>query len=798
MASGPQYSSLTADQLTLTISEQDLPFSRTDELEALSGILGQDRAIQALEFGVAMRRPGYNIFVMGEPGTGRASYVRSYLKTEAKRQPTPSDWVYVNNFNDQRNPNAIELPAGQGKIFQEEIRQFIDSLLATFPSVFEGLGYQQQKNAIEREFNQAYEAAIEKVEKLASRQSIAMFREAGAITFAPIVEGKPLDDAEFAQLDEEDRDTINAIINELEHQLREELISLPQWRRETTEKLRALNRATIEEAVAPLLAPLREKYQDNEEVLDYFNHLGKDLVRTVIDELVDQETRDEPAKREALLSLYSPNLVVSRDATAGTPVVYEPHPTYQNLFGRIEYQHDQGALTTDYQQICAGALHAANGGYLILDADKVLSDYVWDALKRALKRRELKIESPYAELGLVSTITLTPETIPLQVKVVLIGSRDIYYALQSYDPDFSEMFRVLVDFEDYIERNHDTMMAMARLLRDRTDKESYLPLSRDGVARLITHSARLAEHQQHLTASIGEMFELLAESDYMARMQQATSISAEHVRRALRAKQERTGRVSEEVIKQILDGTVLLDTSGKAVGKINGLTVMSIGDSSFGTPARISVTAYPGSKGIVDIEREVDLGQSIHSKGVMILSGYLGNKYAQEHPLAVCAHIAMEQSYGYIDGDSASLAELCCLVSALLQEPLKQSLAITGSVNQHGEVQPIGGVNEKIEGFFQVCRARGLNGEQGVIIPDTNVCNLVLDEEVIEAVEAGQFHIYAVSSVDQALEILTGKTAGKPNKKGEYPKRSLNGRIIERLGELARISLDFGDTEEGE
>ncbi|MFP8966096.1 Lon protease family protein [Pokkaliibacter sp. CJK22405] len=795
MAKTPHLKSLETAQLSVCLADDELPFSSLSEIEPMSGILGQDRAVRALQFGVAMRRPGYNIFVMGEPGTGRASYVSSYLKSEAKRQQTPPDRLYVNNFKDPRSPRSIQLPPGEGQTFKETFDTFLENLLLTFPAAFEDPSYQQGKNAIERDFNQKYEAALETVEKKASRQGIALYREAGSITFSPIVEGKPLDDAEFSQLPEEMRDQINAMINELEVDLRNELLSLPQWRRETTEQLRELNQLTIKTAIEPLIAPMQETYSDNDQVKDYLEEVMKNLQKVVIDELIDSEGKDEPGRRETLEMLYSPNLVVSRTATSGTPVVYEPHPTYNNLFGRIEYLHDQGALVTNYQQICGGALHQANGGYLIVDAEKVLSDYVWEALKRALKSRELKIESPYAEMGLVNTTTLSPETLPLDVKVVLIGSREIYYALQSLDPEFSEMFRVLVDYEDYIERTGDNLMSFCRLLRDRCDKESYLPLTKDAVIRLVTHSARLAEHQKHMTASIGELFELLGEAEYMARLTHAEEITSEHVSRALAAKRERTGRVSEEVTKQILEGSVLVDTDGEAIGKINGLTVMAIGDAQFGAPARISVTAYPGSKGIVDIEREVDLGQSIHSKGVMILSGYLGNMYAQETPMTMCAHIAMEQSYGYIDGDSASLAELCCLISALIKCPLKQSLAITGSVNQHGEVQPIGGVNEKVEGFFRVCQARGLTGKQGVIIPVSNVENLVLDQEVVAAVEEGNFAIYAVSSVDEALELLTGRSPGKARKDGSFPKRSLNAQVIERLEELAEISLNFGDDE---
>ncbi|MGB1092394.1 MAG: Lon protease family protein, partial [Oceanobacter sp.] len=428
-------------------------------------------------------------------------------------------------------------------------------------------------------------------------------------------------------------------------------------------------------------------------------------------------------------------------------------------------------------------------GYLVLDAEKVLGEpHVWEALKRALQSKQLKMESPYSELGLLNTASLLPSMIPLNIKLVLIGSREIYYLLQQYDEDFKRLFRALVDFDNEVEANDDSMLAFSRLMKSRIDEQGYADLTRSGVIRMIRHSARLSEQQNMLSTHIGEQFDLLAEADFIRQLAQDEQLDAIHIDRALIAKQQRTGRVYDKLFEQMMDGTVLLETSGEAVGKINGLTVMSLGDTSFGSPARITATVYPGSKGVVDIEREASLGQAIHSKGVMILSGFLGNRYAQKFPLAISAHLAMEQSYGYIDGDSASVAELVCLISALIQTPIQQGFAITGSMNQYGEVQAIGGVNEKIEGFFRLCEARGLTGEQGVIIPASNQRNLVLSEAVVKAVEEGQFHIHSVSHVDQAIELLMQRKAGEADKNGHYDEDSVNAAVIARLEEIAKLS----------
>ncbi len=787
---------LAPEALTRPFSPEQFNFTNTEDLEPFRGVLGQERAVEALQFGVAMPRPGYNVFVMGEPGTGRFSFVKRYLKAEAKRLETPADRVYVNHFDEPREPRALELPSGTAGEFLADINGLIDNLLATFPAVFEHPSFQQKKNAIDRDFNKRYDQALDVVERLSLEKSVALYRDSSNIAFTPMLDGKALDEAEFAQLPEAERERFHADIATLEERLNEELSSLPQWKRESSNLLRQLNEETITIALQPLLAPLSQKYAENAGVCAYLQAVQVNLLKTVVDQLVEVEKADAQT-RKLLEEQYCPSLVVGHHAQGGAPVVFEPHPTYDNLFGRIEYNTDQGALYTSYRQLRPGALHRANGGFLILEAEKMLGEpFVWDALKRALQSRQLKMESPLGDLGRIATVTLTPQMIPLHLKVVIIGSRQLYYTLQDLDPDFQEMFRVLVDFDEDIPLADDSLEQFAQLMKTRTSEEGMAPLTAAAVARVATYSARLAEHQGRLSARIGDLFQLVSEADFIRSLAGDEVTDAGHIERALKAKATRTGRVSARIIDDMLAGIILIDTAGAAVGKCNGLTVLEVGDSAFGVPARISATVYPGGSGIVDIEREVNLGQPIHSKGVMILTGYLGSRYAQEFPLEISASIALEQSYGYVDGDSASLGEVCTLISALSRTPLKQCFAITGSINQFGEVQAVGGVNEKIEGFFRLCEARGLTGEQGAIIPHSNVTTLMLDERVLQAVRAGQFHIYAVRQVDEALSLLVGADAGSPDEKGQFPAGSVNARVVERLRDIAAMGMEDDDKEE--
>ncbi len=794
----PAHASLSPRQLRLHAIEDGLAFESTAELEPLAGVLGQQRAQQALQFGIAMGNRGYHVYVMGEPGSGRLPLVETTLRAIARDKPTPADWIYVNNFQQPREPIAIALPSGQSVSLSQDIDILIDKLLATFPVAFDSPSYQRRKNRIEREFNQRYNHALDLVERKALEMNVAMFRDGDQITFAPKRDGAPLDDAQFTQLSDKERQAFNQTVDELESYLADLLAELPQWKREAAEKQRELDRQTIRQAIDPLVTPLELKYRAIKEMTVYFSSLRKNLETTVLERLC-VEGMDETTKKKWLQDLYAPNLLVSHAANGGAPVVYEPHPNYSNLFGHLEYTTEQGIMEINYRMIYAGALHRANGGYLILEANKLFTEpMVWPALKRALQRRQLTIERPLPEPTNMIPATLNPKPIPLEVKVILIGCREHFYLLQPADEEFNEIFRVLADFDDEIPITPETMALFARFLAYQSRRNQTAPLSKQAVAKLAEFSARQAERQNKFSARLGEVVDTLCEAEWFRQQDQETMIDAIHVDRAITAKESREGRLAHEILEETLAGTILIDTEGAAVGKVNGLTVFETGKLSFGAPARITATVYPGSKGIVDIEREVNLGQPIHSKGVMILSGYLGSRYAQHFPFAISAHIALEQSYGYIDGDSAALAEVCALISALTHIPIQQCFAVTGSLNQYGEVQAVGGVNEKIEGFFRLCQARGLNGQHGVLIPAANSTHLILKEEVIAAVEAGQFAIYPVTTVDQALELLTGCSAGVADVQGNYPEDSVNGKAVARLKEIAEMYEHYEEGKESQ
>lgn len=764
-------------------------------------ILGQSRAQSALEFGVAMSNPGYNIFVMGEPGLGRLSMITNQLHAQAQTLPAPPSYAYVDNFGNPREPVAVELPAEHGQVLSKDIEKLIDNLLATFPAAFESPTYQQKKSAIERHYNQLYNNAIDLVDKKAQSLEIALFRENETISFAPIRDNKALNEDQFTQLPLTEREIFHKHVEELEEYLSDVLLELPQWRRAMVEKIKQLDNDTISLAIETLFAELNDRYQNIDDVITFLAEIKKNLSNTITDYLMPSRTpepQDNTTKRLLLTELYAPNILVDNKQECGAPVIYEPHPIYQNLFGRIEYVSDQGTLVTNYRRICAGSLHKANGGYLILDAEKLLTyPFVWEGLKRALQSGRIEIESPYSDLG-INTITLKPEVIPLNVKVILVGSRDIYYLLEELDNEFNEMFKILADFDNYIPRNDESMQRFILLMIKQAADSGAKPLTQGAIECLIEHSCRMAENQHHFSARIKDSLEIIAEANLFCKRDNQPVCDRAHIEQALAAREHRNGRMPENILEEMLVGTILIDTDGEAIGKVNGLTVLEVGGSSFGAPVRITASVYPGSRGIVDVEREVELGQAIHSKGVMILTGYLGHTYAQQFPLAISGSIAIEQSYGYIDGDSASLAELCCLISALTRTPIKQTFAVTGSINQYGEVQAVGGVNEKIEGFFRLCQARGLNGQHAAIIPAANKRNLMLKQEVIDAVAKGLFAVYAVSSVDETLELLTGQLAGTLDSAGMYPEYSINFNAISRLKEISDMAGDEDDKgEEG-
>lgn len=752
--------------------------------------IGQDRAKSALAFAIGMDMPGYNLYVMGEPALGRFTLVQDILQQAASEKATPDEWCYLNNFDDERMPSTLRLLPGEGKILVKKIEALIDELLDTFPAAFDNPGYQRKKKTIARAFDNKYEQAIELVEKKALEKNVVLYEENGAVSFSPIIDGKPLDDQEFSKLTEEQRQYFYGLVAELETILNEQLLELPQWKRELSESMRALRKDTIEQAIKPLLKQLEHDYAAELGVLRYIREMRSHLIKAVLELMPDEsdaEKQEEADNREIFVEEFVPNVLVHYESMSGAPIVFEPNPSYGNLFGRVEYNSSSGALYTNYRMIRPGALHRANGGYLILDADRLLTQpALWDALKLALKSGELLIDT-LSDHAVTNSTIITPKAIPLNVKVVLLGSRDLYYLIQDVDDEFNELFRVLADFEHYLPYNQQTVSYMAMQIREQMRLLNVEELSAAGFKQLLTFSFRQAEHQRKLSARFADVLELVREACFYAGQQLSSSLGAEHIQQALKGKQHRTGRISEGFLEDIQEGQILIDTDGLAVGKINGLTVLEIGDTAFGTPARISATVFAGSSGVVDIEREVELGKAIHSKGVLLLTGYLGAKYAREFPLTLSANIAMEQSYGHIDGDSASLAEVCALLSAITDIPIKQSLAVTGSINQYGQVQAIGGVNEKIEGYFRLCQSRGLSGEQGVIIPASNQLNLVLNDEVIQAVKQGKFHLYVVKTVDEALALLTGVDAGEKNSRGQYPKKSVNGRAMVRLAEIAEI-----------
>lgn len=787
---------LELQQLTAKPSRRLINQALKDDSALDATFIGQNRARDALSFGLGIKANGYNLYVMGEQATGRFTLVREFIDKYVSKTVTPEDWCYINNFDDEREPYSLKLPAGESKKLQKNLSLLIDELLDTFPAAFDNPGYQRKKAAITREFDLKYDKAIDAVETQAQQSGVALFESEGSISFSPIVNGKPIDDTAFAQFPEDKRQEYYQLIDELENALSEALIELPKWKRHTAEKLRGLKKDTAEQGIRPLLKSLEHEYTADLGILKFLRQLKPHLVETVVEILSGdkKDKEDEYDRRSILEEQYLPNILVSHDLNSGSPVVYESNPTHQNLFGKVEYTNIQGSVYTNYRMIRPGAIHKANGGYLLLDMDKVIEQpYVWETLKSVLKFGSFKMDMPQHDIGMVNSITLNPQQIPIDVKVVLLGSRDLYYTLQDYDEEFYELFRVLVDFDHEIPLDNTTLKDFVGRVRNHVASLGLDNISAKAMYRLVEYSLRMAEHQQRLSAKFADVIELLCEANYFCKQQNKTELDVGHIESALQAKTYRTGRVSEAVLDDVKEGQILIATEGLDVGKVNGLTVLEIGDCAFGTPARITSTVYAGANGVIDIEREVELGQPIHSKGVMLLTGYLGYKYAQLFPLTLSANIAIEQSYGHIDGDSASLAELIALLSALTKVPARQDLAITGSINQYGEVQSVGGVNEKIEGFFKLCQHRGLTGQQGVVIPKSNQITLMLDKDVLAAVKAEKFHVYVVETVDQAIELLMDKEAGELNSKGRYPKHSINHLAVSNLLNIANIVAGSDD-----
>jgi lon-related putative ATP-dependent protease len=787
---------LSADDLRPQCTADDLPFTTTAELEDLPGILGQDRALQAVEFGIGVPHRGFNLYVMGPSGLGKHGIMRKYLARKALDEPTPSDWCYVRNFDQDYKPRALRLPPGQGRAFKKDMKNLVEDLGKAINAAFETSEYQDQVQNIEKVFTKKQSTIIDKHVDKAADRDIHLSQTPSGFMLTPMRDGKVLSEEEYESLPEDEKVVIDQRVEELQDELEFLVPEISRQRREHNIKIKKLNRKIALFATSNLIKDVKRRYKSLPEVANYLKGVQDDVLDH-LDDFAEPEEEEssstEMTTNTNALERYQVNLLVDSGKQVGAPFIYLDNPTYHNLIGRIEYESRSNGPNTNFGLIKAGALLEANGGYLVMDAHKILSmPIAWEALKRSLYAKKVKIESLDQVLNTDTTVTLEPEAIPLKIKIILLGTRNTYYLLHEMDPDFPELFKVEADFDEEIQRSQEHILQYSRLIASRARKFELKELDASAVARLIEFSSRLAQDSQKLSTRLRTIDDLLIETQYWAKQAHHKQISAEDVQNAINAQVKRTGRIQTLIQQDIQQGTLMIDTDGDAVGQINGLSVFEVGKYSFGQPSRISASVHLGDGKIINIEREVDLSGSIHDKGVLILSALLASRYTRDTLLSFSASVTFEQSYGHIDGDSASLAELCALISALTHIPLKQSYAVTGSLNQQGYVQAIGGVNEKIEGFFDVCLQRGLTGGQGCIIPRVNVKNLVLRQDVVDAIEDGMFALYPVEYFEQALEILTGLPAGEALADGSFDKDSLNDRVVKRLCQFARLRKATG------
>lgn len=760
-APAPPATPLPVASLYRHCAREELPFDSTDGLQPLTFELGQERALEALDYGLAVSVPGFNVFLAGSTGSGRRELLRGLLeRRRADRASVPSDWCYVNNFDDAAKPIALRLPAGRGRQLRADMQQTVEELLTVLPATFQGDEYQARVQELGELFQDRESEALQALAEKASAQGVAMLKTPSGYTLAPLKDGDVLAPAEFEKLPDAERGAILAAIEHLKEKLKGIVRQLPGWKKESRDRFRELNRDFCRQAVSPLFEKLRSSYSDQPTVVEWLTSAEAavmDEAETFTQQQHDSAIPDNLRERVREFPQFSVNVLIDHGDSDGVPVVHEDNPSFGNLLGRAEQVAQMGTLVTDFTLIRAGALHRANGGYLVLEAEKVLANaFAWTALKRTLHAGEVRIQSLDQVFSFGSTVQLEPEAIPLNVKVILLGDYLTGYLLQEYDPEFATLFKVSADMAPDVARTQDSTHLFAHLLASVQRRDGLLPIDRGGIARCVELASRLAGDAARLHLHQGRLGNVLVEADFLARRDGASKIEGRHVASALDAAERRRSQWQERAQEQILRERTLVATSGDVVGQINGLAVHSLGDHHFGLPTRITATARLGSGKVLDIEREVDLGGRIHSKAVMIISALLANRWARERPLPLAATLVFEQSYGGIEGDSASVAELAALVSAIADVPLRQDLAVTGSLNQHGAVQPIGGVNEKIEGFFDLCAARGLSGSQGVVIPAANRDQLMLATRVREAVGAGQFAVYAVATADDALTLLTG------------------------------------------
>jgi len=775
---------LKPEELRAPCDPAGFSFRSTAELTPFEGLIGQERAVEATAFGIGMRHRGYNLFVLGPAATGKTTSMRRLLDVTAAAEATPSDWCYVHNFADPYRPSALELPAGRGRVLRDEMLRLVGECKMRLPRLFESEEVQRQKSRILEELAQRQEREVTPLEDAARASGFVLLRTPSGLALSPAPAGQPLTHEEFHALPETAQRRLQELGRPLEERLETVLRQLRHHERDAQQRHAELVRQVATAGTRELVREVKEAFAELPAVQDYLGKVEEDLIAHA------EEFRGGPDGQPALpflpppgafMDRYRVNVLVDRHETRGAPVVFEQNPTYANLLGRFEHRAHFGAVLTDFTLIKPGALHRANGGYLLLEAKDVLQNFMaWDALKKALRSRSLRIEEPLAELR-VAAASLAPEPIPLSLKVVLLGSPLLYYLLYALDEDFGELFKVKVDFDDSFARTPDTERLYARFVAGACAQEGLRPFAADGVARLVEYGSRLVDHQGRLSARLGLLLDLVRESVYCAEREQHPLVTGPDVMRAIAQRIRRANLLEERVGRAIAEGTLLLATEGDAVGQVNGISVITPGDYAFGRPCRITARTFCGAPGVVDIEREAKLGGRVHSKGVMILGGYLAGRFAREQSLALSASIAFEQQYEEVEGDSASAAELYALLSSLAGIPLAQNIAVTGSVNQHGDIQPVGAIDEKIEGFFDACTLHGLTGTQGVLIPEANVRHLMLREDVVEAVREETFHVYAVRTVDEGLRVLSGRDPGQLGPDGRYPDGSFNAAVAQTL-----------------
>jgi lon-related putative ATP-dependent protease len=798
---------LSPEKLRRTFDPDSLGIDTTENMKPLEGIIGQERAVSALKFGLDIQEIGFNIYVAGPPGIGKMTAVESFLEEIARQKPTPPDWCYVNNFEDPYQPKVCRLPAGRGHVLQQDLKGLIDQVRREIPKAFESEEYSSMRDEIVKELETQRAQVLEQLNEHVAKAGFSLQTTPYGVMIVPVLGGRPLTDSEFQALPAPAKEDLVHKRESLQNELKVSMKQVRDLERAAQSRIQDFDRQVALFVVSGLVEDLVDKYKDLQEIAEHLNAIQNDIIENIDTfrpgQLVappsDQEAPSQPNhyQKELPFRKYQINVLVDNSKQEGAPVVVELNPSHNTLFGRVEKETQYGTLLTDFTLIKGGSIHRANGGYLVLPVEDTLRNLLsWDGLKRTLRSKEIHIEELGELLGYIATKSLRPQPIPLDIKIVLVGGPTFYHLLYEYDEEFPELFKVKADFDIRMDLTDQNVHDFVSFLCTFCQKENLRHLDSSGVARLMEHALRLAADQEKMSTHFGALADVVYEAHYWALREDSANITAQHVQKALDEKIYRSNLTQKHIQEMIARGTILIETTGQTPGQLNGLSVIGLGDYMFGQPTRITATVGPGREGIIDIEREVEMGGPIHSKGVLILGGYLSHKYAQDKPLTLSARLVFEQSYEGVEGDSASSTELYSILSALSGLPIKQGTAVTGSVNQRGEVQAIGGVNQKIEGFYNVCKAKGLTGEQGVIIPMSNVKNLMLREEVVEAVRSNKFHIWTVETIDEGIQILTGVPAGDRSSDGKFPEGSVNYLVDRRLRELGECMKEFAD--EGE